>query len=271
WAEAVGQTLLSLSLAAGIMPTFAKTMPDGSTYLAAFKIVAANFIGCVTAALSVCPFCYGLSVEGGISCAFTVYPQVVYSAALSGVGRRVLGVCVYGALTSVSVHSFCSLATPLLSKLKNAKISSGKRTSSSRLSINYSRPINYSRLSVFIFCALSAILAPVFSLNGCEALSCCDRVACCVSSVLIAFAECLSFAKRGEGNVLLRLLIKFVCPVVCGVAAFLSICSARFIGFGLFSLCMGALAASFPVAYALTPFISKLKNQRLKSPPLLDK
>ncbi|MGN0823989.1 MAG: hypothetical protein ACI4MB_02835 [Candidatus Coproplasma sp.] len=259
WVEAVGQTLLSLSLAAGVMPVFAKTMQGGSIYIAALKIVFANFLGCVMAALSVCPYLYGVKFEGGIACAFTVYPQVVFQAAASLVGRRILGVCVYGALTAVSVHSLCSLATPLLSQLKNAKSSAAHKTAQNN------------NLPVLIFCALSALFAPVLALNGGEALSCCDRVACCVTAVCIAFAECLPFARRGGGNALLsnailRFLIKLICPAVCGVAAFLSVCSARFVGFGALSLCLGALAFAFPVSYSLTPLFAKLKNRALKKP-----
>lgn len=249
WVEAVGQTLLSLSLAAGVMPTFAKAMQGGSTCIAALKIVAANFFGCVMAALSICPFFYGDSVEGGIACAFTVYSQVVSQAAASLVGRRVLGVCVYGALTAVSVHSLCSLAAPLLLQLKNAKLFAVNKT------------VSKINLPALIFCALSALFAPVLSLNGGEALSCCDRVACCVTAVGIAFAECLLFARRGGGNALLNLLTKLICPAVCGGVAILSICSARFVGFGALSLTIGALSFAFPILYAFTPLCSRLKKR----------
>ncbi|MGN0806653.1 MAG: hypothetical protein ACI4MC_06395 [Candidatus Coproplasma sp.] len=243
WAEAVGQTLLSLSLAAGVMPTFARTMPDVPISSAAFRIVAANLIGCVAAALSVCPFCYDIGVDGGISCAFTVYPQVISSAVNGLVGRRMLGVCVYGALTAISIHSLCSLARPLLSSFK-------KNTP----------------LAALIFCALSAALAPALALNGGDALSCCDRVACCVNAVLIAFSECLAFAKRSKGKTPSSFLIKFICPAVCGVAAFLSICSARFSGFNALSLGLASLSAAFPICYALTPLFARLKNKLCKTP-----
>ncbi|MGN0812501.1 MAG: hypothetical protein ACI4MQ_03215 [Candidatus Coproplasma sp.] len=246
WAEAVGQTLLSLSLVAGVMPSFARTMPDISVSLTAFKIVAANLIGCIFSALSVCPFCIGLTIEGGISCAFTVYPQVIFSAVNSSVGRRLLGVCVYGVLTAVSIHSLCSLAVPLLSAFEKKRI-----------------------ISIVLFCALSALISPLLSLNGGEALSCCDRVACCVTAVSVAFLECLLFAKRGEGNTVIKALIKVVCPIVCGVAAFLSICSARFAEFRALSLSLGLLSALFPVCYALAPLIARLKiylQKRYSSP-----
>ena len=249
WVEAVGQTLLSLSLAAGVMPTFAQTLQGGSAYTAALKITGANFIGCVAAALSVCPFIDGAEFEGGIACAFTVYPQVISAAAASWVGRRILGVCVYGALTAVGVHSLCSLATPLLSRLKSVKSSAAKKT------------VFKFNLPVFIFCALSALFAPVLEINGGEGLSCCDRVACCVTAVSVALAECLLFAYRGGGNAILCFLIKFICPAVCGVAAVLSICSARFSGFGALSLCLGFFSFAFPVSFALTPLCSRLKKR----------
>lgn len=233
WVEAVGQTLLSLSLAAGVMPTFARTMPEKSVYFSSFKIVSANLVGCVLSALAICPFCIGLSVEGGISCAFTIYPQVIAATAKSWAGRKILGAFVYGVLTAVSIHSLCSLAAPLLLKL------SGR--------------------AALIFCTLSALIAPLLCLNECQALSCCDRVACCITAVILAFLECVLFAKRGGGNTLIKALIKVICPIVCGVAALLSICSARFIGFNSLSLSFGVIAALFPVCYALAPLAFKLK------------
>lgn len=246
WAEAVGQTLLSLSLAAGVMPTFARAMPKITVRSTAIKIIAANFIGCIFSALSVCPFCTSLNVDGGISCAFTVYPQVISATAKGAAGRKILGVCVYGVLTAVSIHSLCSLALPLLSTFKNKRV-----------------------LFSLVFCSLSALVAPVLSLNEGEALSCCDRVACCVTAVSVAFLECIFFAKQSEGNALTAVLIKLVCPIVCGVAAFLSICSARFFCFCALSLSLGALTALFPICYALIPLVVRLKNyfrQRLSNP-----
>lgn len=247
WVEAVGQTLLSLSLAAGVMPTFALSMPISSVNSTALKIVIANLIGCIFAALSVCPFCFNVNVEGGIACAFTVYPQVIFYAAASPVSRRVLGVCVYGVLTAVSIHSLCSLAAPLLSNF------------------------NKKSLSALTFCIISALIAPVLCLNECQALSCCDRVACCVTAVTLAFWECILFAKRGYGNYIMKVLIKFVCPIVCGIAAILSICSARFFGFNSLSLTLGASAALFPLCYALLPRIARLKFYCSKCLSTLDK
>ncbi|MGN1372472.1 MAG: hypothetical protein ACI4VK_00320 [Candidatus Coproplasma sp.] len=246
WAEAVGQTLLSLSLAGGVMPSFARNMHNVSLPLTAFKIIIANFIGCIFSSLSVCPFCINLAVEGGISCAFTVYPHVISCAVGGVIGRKILGVCVYGVLAAVSIHSLCSLAVPLLSHF------SGRRSA-----------------PVWVFCALSAIVAPVLSLNECQALSCCDRVACCVTAVILAFLECIAFAKRYEGEKAIGVLIRFVCPIVCGVSAYLSICSARFAGFNALSLALGFLSAAFPVGYALLPLISRLKVrlQKLCSSP----
>lgn len=236
WVEAVGQTLLSLSLAAGVMPVFARTMSDISVSSTALKIVAANLIGCIFSALSVCPFCVSLTIDGGISCAFTVYPQVIFAVTRSLAGRKILGVCVYGVLTAVSIHSLCSLADPLLSEVKGSRA-----------------------VCALLFCALSALIAPVLSLNGGQALSCCDRVACCVTAIILAFGECVLFAKRGGGNAANKALTKLICPIVCGVAALLSICSARFAIYNALSLFLGGLTALFPVCYALTPLIIRLK------------
>ncbi|MGN1103304.1 MAG: hypothetical protein ACI4QI_00360 [Candidatus Coproplasma sp.] len=244
WAEAVGQTLLSLSLAGGVMPTFARTMQKYAVPSTALKIVVANLVCCVLAALSVCPFCVGLNVEGGIACAFTVYPQVIRNAADGPIAQRLLGVCVYVVLTAVSIHSLCSLATPLLCRLK------GRRA-----------------VSAIIFCILSAAFAPVLSLNQGEALSCCDRVACCVTAVLIAFFECVALAKGVKGNAAIRLLTGLICPIVCGLSACLSICSARFSEFCTLSLALGALSALFPICYALAPLKGWLKLNCKKPRP----
>lgn len=235
WVEAVGQTLLSLSLAGGVMPAYARSTSSFSVPSTALKIVVANFICCIFSALSVCPFCVGLTIEGGISCAFTVYPQVIFATATSLLGRKILGVCVYGVLTAVSIHSLCSLAAPLLSAFEN------KRT-----------------LSALLFCTLSALVAPTLSLNQGEALSCCDRVACCVTAVVLAFSECLIFAKMVKGNAIITVLIRFICPIVCGLTAYFSLCSTRFAGFNALSLVLGLLSALFPICYALSPQIKRL-------------
>lgn len=245
WVEAVGQTLLSLSLAAGVMPTFACNMSNLSVYSTALKIVFANLIGCIFSALAVCPFCVGLSIEGGIGCAFTVYPQVILALASTALGRKILAICTYGVLTMVSVHSLCSLATPLLSAFKS------KRT-----------------LSALLFCTLSALIAPILCLNQCQALTCCDRVACCVTAVVLAFLECIALAKRSGGNVFIKALTTFVCPIVCGVCAILSVCSARFASFNTLSLSLGFLSALFPVCYGLYPIIVRLKIKLNKIYPM---
>ena len=238
WVEAVGQTLLSLSLAAGVMPTFACNMPNLSVRSTAFKIVFANFAGCVFSALSVCPFCVGLSVDGGIGCAFTVYPQVILAISNTALGQKVLGVCIYGVLTMVSVHSLCSLATPLLSTFNNKK-----------------------SLAALLFCTLSAMIAPILCLNQCQALTCCDRVACCVTAVILAFLECVALAKVG-GKGIAKVLTTIICPIVCGVTAILSVCSARFASFNTLSLSLGFLSALFPICYGLYPIIARLKIRR---------
>ncbi|MGN0804575.1 MAG: hypothetical protein ACI4MS_04250 [Candidatus Coproplasma sp.] len=237
WAEAVGQTLLSLSLAGGVMPNCARTMPQTSLFFTAFKIVIANFLGCVLAQLAVCPVLLDTDVEGGIACAFTVYPQVIYALSSVETVRRIFGALLYGALTAVSIHSLCSLATPLLSHF------------------------NSKGLPAFLFCLLSALIAPVLCLNDCSALSACDRVACCITAVLVAFLECLLFAKGVFNNRIIGFLLKFVCPIVCGASSFLSVCSARFFMFSSLSLTLAVCAGAFPLVYALLPLIKKLKNK----------
>lgn len=243
WSDGLGQSLLSLSLAAGVMPAFARSQPeDFSPAKAAAKIIAANFCGCLAAAFATLPFASEFAEGGGVSCAFTVFPQVIYSVAKSYALRRLFGGFAYLALSAVAIHSLSSLAYP---------------------SVGCATP----KIKYFpaLFCLASVALAPVFAANNCEILNACDRAACCISAVVIAFAECLYFAKTAHIRGVTAFLIKFVCLPCCAAVAVLSLCSARFTQFSPYAAACGAVAALIPVVaaiYSARPF--GLKRRRCR-------
>lgn len=176
WADALGQALLALSLAAGVMPSYAKTLPEGSSSaVAALKIVAANFAVCILATLSILPFSVTFSRTVGVTCAINAYSQVISALCSGGAGARVLGTAVFAVLTVVAVHSLSSLAFPALSL-------AGERISRAPL----------------IFCIAAAVLAPLFMLGDMRVLSVCDKIACSVNAVAIAVAESLFFISQGH-------------------------------------------------------------------------
>lgn len=171
WLDALGQALLALSLAAGVMPSYAKTLPQGSSSVgAALKIVVANFIICMLATLSILPFSVTFSRTVGVSCAINAYSQVIFALFSGGAGARVFGTALFAILTVVAVHSLASLAFPALSVL-GAKF----------------------RCAPLVFCIAAACLAPLFSADNMRVLSLCDKIACSVNAVAIAVAEALFF------------------------------------------------------------------------------
>ncbi|MCM1438676.1 MAG: hypothetical protein NC131_05625 [Roseburia sp.] len=174
WIDALGQSLLSLSLAAGVMPAYAKTLKKGEpSARAAFKIVAANFMACMLATLSVLPFSVTFSRTVGVNCAINAYSQVISALFGGGLAARFFGAALFAALTVVAVHSLASLAYPALNK-------AAEKT----------------RRAPAIFCIAALCLAPLFSCNDMFILSVCDKIACSVNAVAIAVTECLFFLSR---------------------------------------------------------------------------
>lgn len=171
WLDATGQALLALSLAAGVMPSYAKTLPENSSVaIAALKITVANFVGCMLATLSVLPFSVTFSRTVGISCAINAYSQVIFALFSGGAGARVFGTVLFAVLTVVAVHSLSSLAFPAISHAAD------------RI-----------RCAPLVFCIAAAALAPIFMLDNMLVLSVCDKIACSVNAVAIAVAESLFF------------------------------------------------------------------------------
>lgn len=241
WSDALGQALLSLSLAACVMPSFAKKLPNGvSVKVTALKIVCANLLGCAVAMLATLPYIDDFPAQGGVNAAFAIYPQIISAFACPPVVRRALGAAVFFTLTAVAVHSFCSLASPVLSFIKRGN-------------------------APLALCISSALLSPLFCLCGGEVTSCCDMAACCVTAVVVAFFESLYFAANKKQRGAAGFLLKFVCPLACGALAFISLSSARFSLYPpLANLCAFAYILAVPVfsSCCLVPVL--LRNMRAR-------
>lgn len=174
WLDALGQALLALSLAAGVMPTYAKSLPQGSsTAVAALEIVVANFAFCMLAMLSILPFSVTFSRTVGVTSGINAYSQVIFALFSGGTVARVFGFLLFAVLTVVAVHSLSSLALPAVT-LAAGKV---KRAS-------------------LVFCIISACLAPLFVLDGMTYLAVCDKIACSYNAVIIAAAEAAFFLSR---------------------------------------------------------------------------
>lgn len=216
WADALGQALLALSLASGVMPSFScnygvRVLPT------AISVIACNFLGCVLSALATAPYIPFISQTVGISCGLELYKSAVFALFSGKILRSVAGTAVFAVLTLVAIHSLCSLAYPLLSKLTGSKSKANSLVSA-------------------VFSLITCVLAPLFLSDNMQVLTACDQMACSVTAVTIAFAECLFFAfskrvkRLSQGHIrgAIAFFIQFFCPVVTGALALFSLCSARF-------------------------------------------
>lgn len=234
WSDALGQALLALSLAAGVMPSFAKTLPQSfSVPRTAFKIIAANFAGCMLAMCATLPFVSVFPSTVGVNCALEVYPQVIFALFKNAWSARLVGAALFLVLTLVAVHSLCSLALPLVS--------------AARIKFAF---------APLAFCLSAAALYPLFSTHNLQILSSCDRMACSVNAVAIAFAECLFFASRRHIKGVNALFIRFLCPAACGFLAVFSLCSARFSCFSPLASACAFIFAAAVIACGLFPLLT---------------
>lgn len=232
WVDALGQALLSLSLAAGVMPNFARQEEKGVPIRrTALKIICANFVGCVLAWLAVMPYFDAFPQTGGVNAGIAVYNAVI-SSLFSGVWRRVLGAALFAVLSLVAVHSLCSLAYPAVSLFKTKR-------------------------APFIFSALCIVLFPLFYLSGGAILSACDYAACSVTAVIIAFCECLIMSWKGHIKGAIGFFVRFVCPLMCGTLAVCSLLSSKIAGF---SPLAAACAYAYLAVAAIAPIAPKLKK-----------
>lgn len=234
WVDALGQSFLSLSLAAGVMPAFAKTLDKSfSAAKTAAKIIAVNLLGCVLSALGTLPFADG-GEGGGLVYAFTVYPRIVYAISKTPFTSRLTGGLVYGALGTVALHSTCSLTLPAVSQLK---------------------------LKPIVFVILGALLCPLFAYGGGEVMSACDKMTCSVVAVCIALGECVCFV-FAEKNALKRIYMGVICLLLAAFCV-LSLCSVRFSGYSTVPavcafLCLVAIPCAVLYAEDFKKSVTKL-------------
>ncbi len=243
WSDALGQSLLSLSLAAGVMPTFARSLPKNfSVKKTAFLIIAANFSGCVLSSFATLPYVTRFPAEGGLSRGVTIFPQIVGAVSQTPAGYALFGAVIYGVTFSVALHSLCSLALPVISRFRG----------------------NAEKFVPILFCIICAVLFPLFSYGELSVTDACDRMACSICSTAIAFAECLYFSLRGGKNFLLA----FICTPVCGALFLISFCGARFSAFLPLAKICAYLWFFAVLSCAAAPFICRrLKFFSKKSYP----
>ena len=129
WLAAFGQALLSLSLAAGVMPAFAEDMPAKlPPVLASGIIISVNFVGslvCAAAALTLAAGGGSLSSlsSGALTNALVLYPAALSAAFSNDYICALFGCMFYCSLTFTAFVSALSLARPAYNWVRCAPIS----------------------------------------------------------------------------------------------------------------------------------------------------
>lgn len=232
WADALGQSLLALSLAGGVMPTFARSFDKHfSAPKTAAKIIAFNLAGCLLSAVAALGLSVPVPQGGGVTVALTLYPQVIASAVANPVLRRMFGTAFFAFLWLVSIQSACSLLSPAMGLIESKR----------------------HNFAIALSCA-SLTLLPVLAAKDCAAMFALDRMACSVNAVIIAFFEAFIFnyprnmsRLTGDLSKIVTILLKLFCPIACGALALFSLCGARFSCFPLYAvaIALSALIAVF--------------------------
>ncbi|MGN0814430.1 MAG: hypothetical protein ACI4MH_04275 [Candidatus Coproplasma sp.] len=181
WLSAFGQSLLSLSVAAGVMPSFAVNMPRAaSPKRCALIISCANFVGGMLATVALVTVAAGCNLSGqitlsGFSNALTLFPQALAVTFKNPIVSGIFGTVFLLSLALTAVVSALSLSFPLFSSLKAILPSVKARAA--------------------VFCAVFAVSGIAFGVipNGVEF---CDFLTCNVIAPVIAWAEsCLFFLR----------------------------------------------------------------------------
>lgn len=184
WLSALGQALLSLSLAAGVMPSLAPSMPRRlSSVRAAAAIVGANFAGGLLAAAALLPLAGGFQGDGGaLENAFVLCPVAIAAAFCDVRVRGLFGSLFYASLTLTSFVSALSLARPAFVWACRAPLS--RRSAAFMLSA--------------LLCALGMPFAMGASFDAADGL-CCNVVApvCAALEGACFLYYALTAAKRG--------------------------------------------------------------------------
>lgn len=118
WLAALGQALLSLSLAAGVMPSFAREIPSLRPSRAAGVVIGANFAGSLLSCAAVFSLAGEAASAAGIDAAFQVYRFALSAAFPCAVVCGIFGSVFYLSLIFTSFISCSALARPPLALLQ---------------------------------------------------------------------------------------------------------------------------------------------------------
>lgn len=180
WLAALGQALLSLSVAAGVMPSFAAVMPENlSPAKCALIVVAANFFGGLLAAVALITVAGGCNLTCGISAdgftnALTLFPAALEITFKNPVTSGIFGTVFMLSLTLTATVSALSLLFPLYGSLDGS---------------------GSARVRAFALCAACGALSLPFVFAP-DFVSVADFAACNVVAPVIAAAECCVFLFR---------------------------------------------------------------------------
>lgn len=183
WSSALGQALLSLSLAAGAMPCFACEMKGkGNPARFAAVILCANFFGGILSSIATLSLAYSCGMLGGISGsgidnAFNIFPAALSTAFGSGHAAGVAGTVFYAVLALTAFVSAASLARPLFVLMLD-KLSQ--------------------RNAAITLCACIFALGLPFALGADYSLA--DYVCCNVVAPVIGVCECACFVCAALGR-----------------------------------------------------------------------
>lgn len=177
WFSALGQALLSLSLAAGVMPCLASEMPEGSRPARFTAIIlCANFVGGILSSIATLSLAYSCGLldgitNSGIDNAFNIFPAALSAAFGRGAVAGVVGSLFYAVLTLTAFVSALSLVRPLFLRL-TAELSA--------------------RSAALTLCACIFALGLPFSLGADYSVA--DYVCCNIVAPVVAVCECLCVA-----------------------------------------------------------------------------
>ena len=181
WLSAFGQSLLSLSVAAGVMPSFAVNMPQASSpKRCALIIISANFLGGTLATVALVTVAAGCNLSGqitlnGFSNALALFPQALAVTFKNPIISGIFGTVFLLSLALTALVSALSLSFPLYCALKAILPSRSVRAA--------------------LFSAVFAAAGIAFGLIP-DAVDFCDFFACNVTAPVIAWAEsCLFFLR----------------------------------------------------------------------------
>lgn len=182
WADALFQTLLSLSVAAGVMPAFAGKMPGSlSARRCAAEVAAVNFLGCLLSSVALLTVVHGCALTDSIgtnafSNAFVLYPAALSAAFPNGVVSGIFGTLFYFSLTLTAFVSALSLLGAMHAALGEKFALSGRAVS----------------FALCLPCALLSVV-PVYFF---EAVGAMDFIACSIVAPVVAVCESALFLLR---------------------------------------------------------------------------